>query len=268
MKPDDRQIWDIAPAIDALGTAAFAATLLETFNSLVEVNHLVIIRIDRNLTPHLIATESRGRAPVAREAGNRYLKQGLYHSDPNVEHILDQPNSPERPLVSRLRIDDIADAIYRHEVFEKSGIVERVSFIDQREGRWFMTNLYRDSTVGAFSARELVRVTDYAGSVSALVAKHISLSVADEWSVATRPPVEVLESCVHKFGADLSKREVEVCARALLGLTSEAIGLDLGVKSTTITTHRKRAYAKLGISTANELFALCLGHITSASQDR
>jgi DNA-binding CsgD family transcriptional regulator len=49
-----------------------------------------------------------------------------------------------------------------------------------------------------------------------------------------------------------------VCARALAGLTVAAIASDLGVKSPTIATLRQRAYAKLGISSLSQLFALCI----------
>lgn len=256
---EEQQNWDLSPAVDALGTPAFARALLVAFNRLLAVDHLVIIRIDRNLTPQLVATESQGRDPVAQQAGDRYLSQRLYHADPNVGHILARADAAESPLVTHLLTAEIGDATYRQEVFEKSAIVARVSFIDQRDGRWFMTNLYRDKAVGVFDAADLALVTRHARLVSALVAKHISLAAVEAWTAATRPPVATLERSVRSFGASLSEREVEVCARALLGLTSEAIGLDLGVKATTITTHRKRAYAKLGISRANELFALCLG---------
>jgi len=44
-------------------------------------------------------------------------------------------------------------------------------------------------------------------------------------------------------------------------MTGEGIGLDIGVQPATVATLRKRAYAKLNISTLNELFALCLGQV-------
>jgi DNA-binding CsgD family transcriptional regulator len=54
-----------------------------------------------------------------------------------------------------------------------------------------------------------------------------------------------------------------VCARALLGMTNVAIGLDLGVRAPTVATLRQRAYATLGISGLNELFGLCLAQAAS-----
>ena len=56
----------------------------------------------------------------------------------------------------------------------------------------------------------------------------------------------------------LTRRQVQVCARALLGMTNVAIASDLDVRVPTVATLRRRAYAALRISSLNELFALCL----------
>jgi DNA-binding CsgD family transcriptional regulator len=58
---------------------------------------------------------------------------------------------------------------------------------------------------------------------------------------------------------------VQVCARALLGMTNAAIGLDLGVRAPTVATLRQRAYATLGICGLNELFGLCLAQAAAAN---
>ena len=57
---------------------------------------------------------------------------------------------------------------------------------------------------------------------------------------------------------NMPKRETEVCAAITLGMTSEAIALNLGISVNTVLTYRKRAYARLGISCQNELLRLVL----------
>jgi DNA-binding CsgD family transcriptional regulator len=51
----------------------------------------------------------------------------------------------------------------------------------------------------------------------------------------------------------LSGRELDVCMLIAVGLSSEGIGLELGISLNTVLTYRKRAYARLGISSQNEL---------------
>ena len=56
--------------------------------------------------------------------------------------------------------------------------------------------------------------------------------------------------------ARLTVRELDVCARLLQGMTQEGIAADLGLSVPTVKTYRNRAFARLGISFRNELFAL------------
>jgi DNA-binding CsgD family transcriptional regulator len=55
--------------------------------------------------------------------------------------------------------------------------------------------------------------------------------------------------------AALSPRERGICIKILLGFTSEAIALDLGLSHKTVLTYRRRACERLGIGSQNELFA-------------
>lgn len=54
----------------------------------------------------------------------------------------------------------------------------------------------------------------------------------------------------------LTGRELDVCARTLIGLTAEGIALDLNIKKSSVSTYRKRAYARLGISSHSQLYRL------------
>ena len=54
----------------------------------------------------------------------------------------------------------------------------------------------------------------------------------------------------------LTGREIDVCTRALAGMTAEGIALELEIKKSSVVTYRKRAYERLGISSQHELFRL------------
>ena len=59
-------------------------------------------------------------------------------------------------------------------------------------------------------------------------------------------------------GALLSPREREIAQLLLRGHSGHSIGAQLGISATTVKTHRKNLYAKLGIATHYELFSLFL----------
>ena len=83
------------------------------------------------------------------------------------------------------------------------------------------------------------------------------------WHGASRleasPPDHRIEQIFAGFGAEvLTEREREVTQLILRGHSSESIGFNLGISLGTVKTHRKNAYAKLGISSQSELLSLFL----------
>lgn len=56
----------------------------------------------------------------------------------------------------------------------------------------------------------------------------------------------------------LTEREIQVHAGIVCGLSSNAIAASLGLSVNTVLTHRRRAYAKLGVSSLNELSHMLL----------
>jgi DNA-binding CsgD family transcriptional regulator len=51
---------------------------------------------------------------------------------------------------------------------------------------------------------------------------------------------------------NLPRRQVEVCARILLGFSRDEISNDLGIGVETVQTHRKRAYCRLHVASDRE----------------
>jgi DNA-binding CsgD family transcriptional regulator len=115
--------------------------------------------------------------------------------------------------------------------------------------------LYRQSRHGGFSAGDVDEVRRHLGFIQAVMAA--------AWRIRRFPDALEARSdlpvTADGFAAGLiTHRERQVLDLILAGCSSEAIGLRLGIALTTVKTHRKRAYAKLGISTQAQLFRLSL----------
>jgi len=67
-------------------------------------------------------------------------------------------------------------------------------------------------------------------------------------------------------GHALTLREREVAGLILQGYSTPSISLQLDISPTTVKTHRKNLYAKLGIASHYELFAMFLKSLRSASE--
>lgn len=60
----------------------------------------------------------------------------------------------------------------------------------------------------------------------------------------------------HLRNANLSSRELEISRLMLSGFSSKGIAQRLGISAETVKVHRKHLYAKLGVNSQSELFAL------------
>jgi len=75
----------------------------------------------------------------------------------------------------------------------------------------------------------------------------------------TRPQSRPIDHLFTDFGRGLlSPREREVAFLILKGHSSESIGYHLGISTATVKTHRQKLYAKLNLSTQQELFSTFL----------
>lgn len=249
--------------IETLGTPTFTEVLARAAEGLVRVRHVALIAFDDRLVPRVVASESLGRSATASAAGKVYEGSFFYRHDPNVRALTTADS--EHPLLLRLRAHEIEDAEYRRNIYERFGLIDRLSILHHAAGRWLAVNFYRERNGGEFEPEDIAALHASAVLIATLVAKHFALLPPAPWRAARRPSVAGLESLVKTLDHRLTTRQVQVCARALLGMTNVAVGLDLGIQVPTVATLRKRAYSVLGISSLNELFALCLAQTQAAA---
>ncbi|NOZ65153.1 MAG: helix-turn-helix transcriptional regulator [Alphaproteobacteria bacterium] len=247
-----------AELVMSLGRDDFFQQFNRALGRILPVDHITLFSYDHDFIPRFIAGASRGERSITSRLGKLYETSLYYHHDPNLKWIGKRNKDKSIPLLQLLHAKDISNASYRKNIYEDNGLLDRLSLIDHDHQRWFVFNLYRDVESGYFSDDEVNIIQDQADLIAALVKRHLSFSPAIGWDIKTIPPIEKLENIVAGLGGNLSKREIEVCARAMQGLTREAISLDLSIKQPTVATFMSRAYAKLDISSLNELFALCL----------
>jgi DNA-binding CsgD family transcriptional regulator len=252
--------------IESLGTRTFTATLALAAEDLIRARHIALIAFDDRLVPSVVAAESLGRTATASAAGKMYERSYYYRHDPNVRALTTA--DANHPLLLRLKARDIEDAEYRRDLYERFGLIDRLSLLHHAAGHWLAVNFYREQAGGEYSGEDVAALSASSMLLATLVGKHFSLLPPAPERTARRPSVDALEALVKTLDSRLTSRQVQVCARALLGMTNVAVGLDLGIQVPTVATLRKRAYSVLGISSLNELFALCLAQSTRTSNQR
>ena len=252
--------------IASVGEKDFAAQALAFVNSQVIADHLSLLVFDTALVPHVAGTASRAAGKTAMLAGQLYERAMFYRFDPNSERVR-TGSGEEDVMLFRLAASDIRDARYRSSIYGRFGIVERVSLIRQVLGRWLQLNLYRDRAAGRFEPAALAKLTEMAPLLIACAGKHVAMASRPAARRDRAATIASFESMLQGLDAGLTQRERQVCAHALAGVTVAGIAVTLGVKDSTVATLRRRAYGKLGISSLNSLFAMCVAHLTGQRPD-
>jgi DNA-binding CsgD family transcriptional regulator len=248
--------------IASVGEPGFAAQALAFINSQVLAEHLSLLAFDAALVPRVAGTASRASDSTAKIAGQVYERALFYRFDPNSERVR-TGSADDDVMLSTLAAADIRDARYRSSIYGRFGIVERASLIRRVLGRWVQLNVYRDRASGRFEQAALAKLTEMGPLLIACTGKHLAQTSRPAAGRRDRAAtVASFESMLQSLNAGLTQRERQVCAHALAGVTVAGIAVTLGVKDSTVATLRRRAYAKLGISSLNALFAMCVAHLT------
>ena len=247
--------------VASVGEAGWPAQALAFVNSHLLADHLSLLVFDTALVPRLAGAASRASGKTALLAGRVYERAMFYRFDPNSERV--RTGSAEKDvMLFTLAASDIRDVRYRSAIYGRFGLVERASLIRCVRGRWLLLNVYRDKASGRFESAALARLSELAPVLVACAGKHLAMTTKLAARRDRSSAIASFESMLQSLDVGLTPRERQVCAHALAGVTVAGIAVTLGVKDSTIATLRRRAYAKLGISSLNSLFALCVAHLT------
>lgn len=241
----------LAPAVAALGGIGFASALVAALNRAVPVDHVCLMRFAGRSGPPVLESASWRGGQAVGAVQQAYLA-GMYRLDPVAQAPLVAGHS-----VHLLDRSAIPDAAYRGVWQGRAGLLQRWSVLTAVAGERVALHLYRLQASGALSAAERDWLAAWAPLLGALAAKHVEIVGVQLRSRDRADRLEALDARLHAVCGALTRRERAVLARVLLGITSQGIALDLGIGLASVLTYRKRAYARLGVSSQSELFALC-----------
>jgi DNA-binding CsgD family transcriptional regulator len=141
-------------------------------------------------------------------------------------------------------------------------LVDGVFVSSERSGQVFAFALMRTAHEGCFTEDELENIHSVTGTCLSILAKHENIlrnARRGDSSQALLGSVDQIESTLKTQIPALTKRETQVCARILRGISTPGIAIDLGVREDSVATYRKRAYQRLSIGSRFELIQLFVG---------
>jgi DNA-binding CsgD family transcriptional regulator len=251
--------------IDSIGKDGFPESLISALKSLADFDNSVVFAYYRTERPLCLFFTFSPEDQVVFVVD--YLK-GPYILDPFFKACARQVE----PGLYRLR--DIApDRFYQSEYYRsyyiQTGLAEEIGFtLYLPNGVSVAISLMRAGESSRFSAREFRLLKNVAPIVNSLAQRHWE-NVSGKFKVDTQSDGSdetrsVIENTVNDlFSKRITPRETQVVAQVLEGHSSDSIAKNLGISVGTVRIHRRNIYAKLQISSQQELFAIFFKKFTT-----
>jgi len=255
----------LGECIEALGDVSFAQVLVKAFKTLTEFDNAVIFAYYQSERPiclfHTFSPEKRVVFV------DDYLK-GPYLLDPFFKAC-------DRQVDTGLyRLRDIApdrfyQSEYYHSYYVQTGLSEEIGYtIYLSHGVAVVTSLMRSGGSSRFSSRQFRLLESVAPIIGSLARRHWQ-DVPEKFDLVTpagesneeRSMIENTVSAL--FSQRITARETQVVAQVLEGHSSYSIAKNLGISVGTVRIHRRNIYAKLQISSQQELFSIFFKKITT-----
>lgn len=245
------EIEALQALIAALGRSDFEEVFLDHCADLSQADQIVMFAVEGGAPRCLIAhrNDRKDYVPgLLRQYAREYMSRDRF-----LKAAMAAPGGYSAGVIHS---SDIADEGYRKRLFLDAGLAGKIAAVSVSDNIALYLNFYYADLRSTRFEGGVERFCEAGRLLLEIFRKHYLL----RGSIWSSPSGKVqAERYVANHLPRLSAREVQVCARILCGYSTDAIGDDLEVSRTTVKTFRRRAYAKLGIGTQNELFARCAG---------
>ncbi|WP_340314922.1 helix-turn-helix transcriptional regulator [Rhizorhabdus argentea] len=242
--------------IAAVGTRDFTNYLVDYLHDLSGAAHCSVYEFQR------ATLSGRGAASIDRATASRhqdmFLASGYWQSDPRIDETRKILSANEYGLM-RIGLADVADDQLLDSFWTNPAIQERVFLCAGKPDDAIIVTLCPGEE-GSFSAASIDRIGDCVATVIALLRKHSAISWKLPRLSAAVTNLRNVEACLAGSSPSFPRREFQVCARLIYGMTTAGIALELEIGEGSVMTYRKRIYERLHIGSQRELLIWYLAH--------
>ena len=247
--------------VSLIGSDEFGPRFYRILDRLIGIDHCTVFACSEH-GPRMIVAEAQTEkaARHVRSLAQRYVREA--HSDDPVWGRI-QSAQPRDCSAFLLSPEDFANKVYQDEFYIKPNIRHELALTGYSNRHRVYAGFYRENGRDKFADDNVEMVKRCGPLILQVLDKHSEL-MRYRKMVSGSPPsgpigreelFQKVQQALARNNRFLTPREAEICASIVLGHTVLGISLNLGISVNTVATHRKRAYAKLQISSQNELFA-------------
>ncbi|MCA0367423.1 MAG: helix-turn-helix transcriptional regulator [Proteobacteria bacterium] len=234
-----------------LGEDDFGQALISFLNAVVGAEHCTVFRLD-GLTPDGVVAVSHDGSDTARRQCTLYLNKAYWRRDTFLSEAQSVVGTSATSLC-RMGVAELEDRQFSADIYGATHVGERILLCGGLPGSKLGVSILRPEDRGNASDEELYELAALSSTLVSLLGKHVALldSRADLSLALTS--IDHIEATFCTASTKLPRREAEVCARTVLGVSTAGISAELGIGEETVMTYRKRAYQRLGIASQREL---------------
>lgn len=253
----------LAQLVDCIGNERFGPALASYLHSLCGADHFAAFRLGRDELREVAACCVQPER-TARDRVESYVKQGLWKHDPAMTEAQRCIENTAPALIhvdfSDHGYDHLRPRVYPH-------VRDRLLLCGRSSNGAFGLSVLRADPNAPFAHEAIEKLGGAAELLVAMLAKHADVCQRRPNVAQALTALPDIETCIVATSF-LPRREAEVCARILYGLSSVGIALDLSVSEETVKTYRKRAYQRLSIGSERELLTWYLARWSRWSEER
>jgi DNA-binding CsgD family transcriptional regulator len=234
-----------------VGREVFPSAVFALAHEATGCKHLTAFSFENDRSARVVFAQNLGAAGVAFSLAKKYVAS-YWRLDP-ANAVIPTADENSHCWGVNSSASDICDLAYRSQCYSAVGLDHRLSVSQRTSGRTYRLNFYSGKGQ-VFAPEAVTRTLRAAELLLALTRRHD----ADAGGKGVESFMQRLR-CVEPA---LSGRELQVTSLIARGLSSQGIALELSIGINTVLTYRKRAYARLNISSQNELMQLLLGTLS------
>lgn len=235
----------LLPLVSAIGSRHFETALAHYLNAACGVEHVSIFRSIEGV-PVPTSSMSADGTDVSERQTRTYIHAELWRDDPSMRRAMSCADAVE-PLVLHLDLVRAHRSKFRDALLHRLNIHERVFICGRREGGILGLAMWQSSRTTSLDPSRDQQVLAATQAAYAMLSKHLDICGQGESLARALTSLEEIEQCVARSTLKLPRRESEVGARILFGLSTTGIALDLGLSEETVITYRRRLYTRLAV---------------------
>lgn len=239
----------LGKAVSMIGEADFETHVLTYLNMVCGAEYFALMDCSQG-APIYTMSGSLGGTDIACIQTKIYIGSNFWREDGAFAKARCDGRDGKPSLV-RMDVKALPRSDFREHCYDRRRMRDRLLLSDSKD----VVSILRSEKRGTFTSEDCNRLHVAGPFILSLLKKHQEMRWRQANAGQALSSLDVIEDCITKAPEKFSRREVEVCARIIYGMTSMGIALDLGISEQTATTYRRRAYQRLSIACQRELLA-------------